>query len=182
MGDERPGQPKDTRIALERSRGQLRQLAVKARGQVVLDFAQLFVHNMEVVDQPFGRGGDHALFTDGLGNSPIRCEEHPPVGQHAWQQLTVLPRRGRDLLGRGKTLGVLLKTLAAEEFGPNRFFDLWQGIGPCTDFAEQALKREKYFQTIYLTVIPCSFVVKVMWRARAPRPARHLFMRSQGEL
>jgi hypothetical protein len=35
-----------------------------------------------------------------------------------------LPRRRRDLLGGSKTLGVLLKTLGAEEFGPNRFFKL----------------------------------------------------------
>jgi len=51
-------------------------------------------------------------------------------------------REGR--LGGGKALGVLLKTLAAEEFGSNRFFELRQGPGPCTDFAEQVLKREKY--------------------------------------
>ena len=129
MGDERPGQPKDTRIALEVTLGQLWQLAVKAGGQVVTDLTQLFVHNVEIVDQPFGRRGDRALLADGLGNSPIRFEQHPPVVQHAWQQPTTLARRGRDALGGGKALGVLLKTLAAEEFRPNRFFELRKGNG-----------------------------------------------------
>ena len=154
MRDERPGQPEDTRIALERSLGQLRQLAVIAGGQVVPDLPQLFVHDVEVVDQPFRRRGDRALLPDGLGNRAIRLEQHPPVVLDARQQPTALPRRGRDLLGGSEALGVLLETLAAEEFGPNRFFELWQGTGPCTDFAEQVLKREEHFQSMSLTVIP----------------------------
>jgi hypothetical protein len=40
------------------------------------------------------------------------------------------PRRSRDALGGGKALSVLLKTLAAEKFCPNRFFELWKGKGP----------------------------------------------------
>jgi hypothetical protein len=35
---------------------------------------------------------------------------------------TTLARSRRDALSRGEAFPVLLKTLAAEEFGPNRFF------------------------------------------------------------
>ena len=63
------------------------------------------------------------------------------------------PARGVvvTLLGGGKALGVLLKTLAAEEFGPNRFFEPWQGSGPYTDGAEQVLKRKEHWQSTYLS-------------------------------
>ena len=86
MGDERPGQPIDARIALEVTLSQLRQLSVKAGWQVVTDLAQLFVHNVVVVDQPLCRRCDRALLADCLGDCTIRFEQHPPVVQHARQQ------------------------------------------------------------------------------------------------
>jgi hypothetical protein len=49
MRDERPGQPEDTRIALEGTTGQFRQLSVIAGWQVVADLTQLFVHDVKVV-------------------------------------------------------------------------------------------------------------------------------------
>ena len=102
-------------------------LSVVAGGQVVTDLTQLFVHDVEIVDQPFCRRGDRPFLTDGLGDSAVRLEEHPPVVLDAWQQPTPMPGCGRDRLGSGKALGVLLQTLDAEEFCPNRLFELWQG-------------------------------------------------------
>ncbi len=129
MGDERPGQPIDARIALEGTLGQLRQFSVIAGWQVVVDLAQLFVDDVIIVDQPLRRRCDGVLLADCLGNCTIRFEQHPPVVEHARQQRTTLARRGRDALGFGKALRVLLKPLAAEEFSPNRFFERRKGKG-----------------------------------------------------
>ena len=129
MGDERPGQPINAWIALEVTVSQLRQLSVKAGGQIITDLAQLLVHNVVVVDQPLCRRCDRPLLADCLGDCTIRFEQHSPVVQHASQERTAFSRRGRDALGGGKAFSVLLKTLGAEEFSPNRFLERRKGNG-----------------------------------------------------
>ena len=124
MGDKRPGQPKDARITLEVTLCELRQFSVIAGRQVIMDLAQLFVDDVVIVDQPLGRRCDGALLTDCLGSCTIRFEQHSAVVEHARQQRTTLARSRRDALSHSEAFAVLLETLAAEEFGPNRFFEL----------------------------------------------------------
>jgi hypothetical protein len=57
-------------------------------------------------------------------------EQHPAVVEHPRQQRTTLARSRRDALSHGEAFPVLLKTLAAEEFGPDRFLEL----GKCDGF------------------------------------------------
>jgi len=122
MRNKCPGQSVDARISPEVTLRQLGEFSIIAGRQVVVDFAQLFVDDMIIVDQPFGRRCDCALLTDCLGGCTIRFEQHPAVVEHPRQQRTTLARSRRDALSRGEAFPVLLKTLAAEEFGPNRFF------------------------------------------------------------
>ena len=86
MGDEGPGDSVDAWVPEERALGQLGQLAVEALGQVVADLAQLLVHDVEIVDQPFRRRRDGALFSDGLGDLAISLAQHAAVVLDAGQQ------------------------------------------------------------------------------------------------
>src|SRR5512145_986621 len=129
MGDESPGQPIDAWIAAQVTLSQLRQLSVEATWQVITNLAQLFVDNVVIVDQPLRPRCDRALLADCLGDCTIRFEQHPPVVENARQQRAAFPRRGRHALGGGKALTVLLKSLRAEEFSPNRFFERRKGDG-----------------------------------------------------
>ena len=79
VGDVRPGEAQDPRIALEVALGQLRQLAVVVRRQVVADLAQLLVDDGEVVDEPLGRRGDPAFVLDRPGQDAVRLEQDAAV-------------------------------------------------------------------------------------------------------
>ncbi len=54
MGDIGPGEAEHPGIAGERPLGELRQLPVIARRQVIADLADLFLDEMIIVQQPFG--------------------------------------------------------------------------------------------------------------------------------
>ena len=60
VGHERPGQAEHARITGERAAGELRQLPVVARRQVVADLADLLFDQVVVVQQPFSGGHDTA--------------------------------------------------------------------------------------------------------------------------
>ena len=83
--NERPSEPVDARIPLEVPLRQLGQFSIIAGRQVVVDFAQLFVDDVIIVDQPFRRRRDGALLPNRPGNRTIRFEEHFAVVQHARQ-------------------------------------------------------------------------------------------------
>jgi hypothetical protein len=119
--DVAPGEPEDPRIALEWAVGELRQLAVVVRRQVVADLAQLLVDDVEVVDQPFGGGRDGALILDGTREDAVRLEEQPAVLPDAPPNGVATARRVRDGLGGGERLRVLLQPLDAEELREDGF-------------------------------------------------------------
>ena len=79
MRDERPGEPVDARVALERSVGQLGELAIEPGRQIVSDLPQLFVHDVKVVDQPFRRRRDGALLPNGAGDDAVCLAQDAPV-------------------------------------------------------------------------------------------------------
>jgi len=86
MRHERPRDSVDARIAGERPLDELGQLSIESRRQVVANLAQLFVHDVEVVDEPFRRRRDRALLTDGVGDHSIRLSKHTPVVLDALQE------------------------------------------------------------------------------------------------
>ena len=55
MRDDRPRDSEHARITGERSFGEFRQQTIESRRQIVLDVANLFVNDMEIVEQPFRR-------------------------------------------------------------------------------------------------------------------------------
>src|SRR5213078_162129 len=122
MRDERPGHPVDARITRERSVSQLGELAVEPGRQVVADLAQLFVHEMEVVDQPFRRGRDRSLLANRLRDHSMRVAQDTAVLENARQQSTALTRLAHDALGGRQALGVLFEALDTKELGPDRLF------------------------------------------------------------
>src|SRR6266550_1340617 len=111
-----------TRTTRERSVSQLGELAVEPGRQVVADLAQLFVHEMEVVDQPFRRGRDRSLFANRLRDHSMRVAQDTAVLENARQQSTALTRLAHDALGGRQALGVLFEALDTKELGPDRLF------------------------------------------------------------
>lgn len=62
MGNQRPSDPVDSRIAGKKTIGQLGQFAVIAFGQVDTDVVYLLFDDVVVVEQPFRRRGDGPPF------------------------------------------------------------------------------------------------------------------------
>ena len=79
MRDECPRNPKHAWIALERPFRKFRELAIIAAGKIVMDFANLFVHDMEIVDQPLCRRHDDLVIADGFGNGAVDHEQHATI-------------------------------------------------------------------------------------------------------
>jgi hypothetical protein len=106
------------------ARGDFRQQAVVAFREVILDPPELFVHDVEVVEEPLLGRCDLALRPG--------CLDDVPVGGH--QRLAVLTDPGEEIapfarlvggaLSGGQTLGVLLQPFDAEDLGADRFFHL----------------------------------------------------------
>ena len=123
--DECPGDSEDARISLQVTGGKFRQFAIKARRQVVANFAKLLFDDVEIVDQPFRRGSDGLFLLNGArewpGSIPAATR---PFSMHARNQRPPLPGIRYDGLGSGQAFGVLLQTLDAEKFGANRLLRL----------------------------------------------------------
>ncbi len=79
MGHVGPGQPIDARVSREVAPGDLRQQAVVAPRKVVPDPPDLFLHDVEVVEEPLRCGRDLALRPDRLGDAPVRGQQHMGV-------------------------------------------------------------------------------------------------------
>ena len=71
-----PRDAEDARIADERPGGELGQLPIEARRQIVLDLADLLLHQMVVVDQPFRRRRDGVAFAHRGGDGAIGLEQN----------------------------------------------------------------------------------------------------------
>ena len=64
VGDIGPRQTQDAWVARQMALGDLGELAVVVRRQVVADLANLFIDDREVVDEPLGRRRDRTLLLD----------------------------------------------------------------------------------------------------------------------
>src|SRR6266540_6851344 len=71
-----PGQTIDARVYREMARGDLWQQAVVGAREVVPDPLELFVHDVEVVEDPLRGGRDLVLRQDALRDVPVRGPKH----------------------------------------------------------------------------------------------------------
>jgi len=122
MGDERPGDGEDARIADEWSVRQFRQPPVIARRQVVARLADLFLDQMVVVEQPFGGGSGGLPVADGACDFAIRRQQDGFVIPEPGCQRQARDRGRGDGLRRGEAFGVLFQPFDAEQFLANGGF------------------------------------------------------------
>ena len=120
MRDKCPRDAVHLRIADGGTVRELGQFAIEAGREVVADFTQLFVDDMEVLDQPF-RGRRDRLSSAGAGGEHlVRLAQGARVignpGQQRQRPAAIAP----DRLSRGEALGVLSQSLDTEELGANR--------------------------------------------------------------
>ena len=116
MRDIGPGQAENPWIARERTFGQLWQLAVIPRWQVVADLTQLLFDKVKIVQKPFGGRGDRLTRLQGPRAGAIGPQENVRVFFHAAAE-----RLHRQWLADGyrlclcKALGVMLQPLSAKK-------------------------------------------------------------------
>ncbi len=122
MGDVGPCQPVDTGIPREMARLDLRKQAVVAAWEVVPDATQLFVHDVEVVEDPLGGGCDLLLRHDRCGDVPVAGQKQVRVLADPGEEIPPFPALPGGAMGRGQALGMLLEALDAEDLGADRFF------------------------------------------------------------
>src|SRR5262249_61742843 len=84
------------------------------------DLPQLICHNMKIVDEPFGGGGDRAFLAHRLGDVAISGEQDAPVLLEARKQQAPAPFPGKGLVLLRESLGELLETLGRVELSPDR--------------------------------------------------------------
>ena len=131
MRDKGPGKAKYARVSGEGTLAELGQLAIVARRQVIADLADLRLHQVVVVQQPFGRGhhGPAALQLRRAG--PVGREQYfGIVVEAAAQRAHARGLRG-DGLGGGKALRMLLQPLDAEQLLAHRRLVVPRRRGGC---------------------------------------------------
>ena len=116
MGHEGPGDPVRARVIGERAADELGKDPVVPWGQRLPDLDQLLVDDVEIVDQPFGGGGDRAFLLDFFGEGAIGVEERAGVVLEAIEEPRAFPGRpGVDAVRAGQRLGVLREPLRTED-------------------------------------------------------------------
>ena len=138
VGDVRPGDTEDPRVAREMALRQLGQLAVVARGQVVADLAELLVDDGEVVDQPFGGRRDRAFVLDRAGEDAVRLQRGRGRSRRCGAGRRV-PGAASSVIAwaAARILRVLLQPLDAEELRDDRLFEFGLRAGPPAFAAER---------------------------------------------
>ncbi len=122
VGDEGPGQTEHARIPLQRPARELRKLAVEAGWEIVLDFADLLVDDVNIVDQPLGGGRYRMLLASTLGDRAIGFEQSPAVVSQPCRKRPAGPRLWRNAFCGREALGMLLEALDAEEIRADWLF------------------------------------------------------------
>ncbi len=125
-----PGETQDPRVAREMALGQLGELAVVVRRQVVADLAELLVDDVEVVDEPLGGRRDRPFVLDRPGQDAVRLQQDAAVLGDAGPDGVSPTGRVGDRLGGGKRLRVLLQPLHAEELREDRLLELGLRANP----------------------------------------------------
>jgi hypothetical protein len=104
------------------ARGDLRQLSVVAAREVVPDPTELFVHDVEVIEDPLRGGRDLVFRHRGVRDVPVAGQKHLRVVANPGEEIASLDGLFGAAMGRRQALGVLLQTLDAEQLGADRLF------------------------------------------------------------
>ena len=112
--DERPRNAEHARIPGERTDAELGQLPVVARRQVVTHLANLFVDEIVIVEQPFGRRRDRLVHRRGCGGRFIRVHQTARVVLEPRGQRRPGASTGQDVLRARQAPRMLHQTLLAE--------------------------------------------------------------------
>ena len=118
-----PGHIEDSRVSLEVPVGELGQLAIVVRGQIVADLAQLLIDDMEVVNEPFGGRRDRSFVLDRPGQNAIRLDQRSAVLGDPRADGAAGTRFASDRLGGRQRLAVLLQAFDAEQLGDDGFVE-----------------------------------------------------------
>jgi hypothetical protein len=122
MGNVGPSQPIDARVPSEVALRDLGQQTVVASREVVPNVPDLFVHGMEVVEEPLRGGCDLPVLLHRFGNVPVCGQKYPCVLVDPGEEIPSSGELLGSALGRGQALGMLLQTLDTEDLGADRFF------------------------------------------------------------
>ncbi len=120
MRDKRPSDAIDAWKASQRPLRELGKFTVIVGGEILADFPNLLLHDVEIVEKPLaGRGnlvaglrrlGQHSK----IGDQPVR------IFLEAAAKGFPNPCRPANRLRFCETFGVLFKALGTEQFGPDR--------------------------------------------------------------
>ena len=118
-----PGHSVHPRISFQMAGNQFGKLAVETYGQVVSNLAELFFHDVKIVEEPFGGGRNALLELNRVGRGAVIFQQSPAVFQDARKQRPARTRiRIHHFLRPRQAFGVLLQALDAEKFSANRLF------------------------------------------------------------
>jgi hypothetical protein len=124
MGNVCPRQPIDARVSLKVALGYLGQQAVVASREMVPNVPDLFVDDMEVVEEPLRGRRDLLLLLHRLGNVPVCGQKGLRIVVDPGEEIPTSGGLLSRALGRGQALGVLLQALHAEDLGADRLVQL----------------------------------------------------------
>ena len=143
MSDEGPGDAENARKPLEVSGRKFRQLSIKARREVLADFAKLLIDDVEIVDQPFRGWGDDMFLLNRLSECPVGFEQDPAVFQNARGKRTPASELGFDGLRSREALGMLLEAFHAEKFAADWLLFVRQNACYWTCTAHRRVEAKK---------------------------------------
>ena len=119
MGDESPGHAVDARQAGQRRIEQLGQGLEIAARQALVDFLQLRLDHMGVVEQPFGRRADVIALAGLRAQIGTGRAQHLDVVLQARKEAVATRPAPGHAMGLAQALAMLGKALQAEDLGPD---------------------------------------------------------------
>ena len=117
--DKGPRHAEDARITLQVAVGELGQLPIVGRRQIVLDLAYLFLDDVEIVEQPLGSRRDRTIAACFVGERMVGCDQNPRVVVHARPHASAGLGTSRDALRSRERFRVLLQSLDTEQLRAN---------------------------------------------------------------
>lgn len=173
---ESPGDSEYARKSFEVSRFQFRKLFIKASRKVIANFANLFVDNVEVVDEPLGCRSDCMFLLDFLGERAVALEEHSAILKYARREAASAPGIVGYFLSSCEALRVFFQSFNTEKFSAYRFLSAVKDAGERGDFHQRfGLASAIYAECSVSHATKQSRIVEQAARkisAREVRPAR----------
>ena len=134
VSDQRKGKGINTRIVLEWTIGEFRQLVVVTLRQILANLAHLLFDYMKIVDQPFGGRRDDVLFANRFGEGFISGDQLASVFFQARKQQAHALRSFSDFVLGSQRRGILLQPLDAVKL----FTDRQLRLRIATEFSDQS--------------------------------------------